>query len=192
MQIRGFINSLFSSVSYVLIDENSVWIVDVGDTDAIIEYIQSNDLCLKGILLTHCHFDHIYGLNSIIEVFPSVKVYTNEYGAQMLVSSKLNLSKYHETPFELQHPENIVVLDGATKVEPFAVYETPGHNPSCLTYVVGDAVFTGDAYIPGVAVVTNIPKANKEQAKQSKEKILSLAQGKIIYPGHEISSINHK
>jgi glyoxylase-like metal-dependent hydrolase (beta-lactamase superfamily II) len=186
MQINAFTNSLFSSVSYLLIDGNSAWIVDIGDADSIIQYINNNNLSLKGILLTHGHFDHIYGLNDIMASFPTIQVYTNEFGAQMLVSAKLNMSKYHETPFTFQYPENIVIVAENTEIAPFKVYETPGHNPSCLTFVTDDAIFTGDAYIPGIAVVTNLPKGNKEQAKQSVQKILDLASGRTIYPGHKL------
>jgi glyoxylase-like metal-dependent hydrolase (beta-lactamase superfamily II) len=104
----------------------------------------------------------------------------------MLVSAKLNMSKYHETPFEFQYPENIVVIGDETEIGSFKVYETPGHSPSCLTFVTDESVFTGDAYIPGIAVVTNLPKGNKEQAKQSVQKILDLASYKTIYPGHRL------
>jgi glyoxylase-like metal-dependent hydrolase (beta-lactamase superfamily II) len=166
--------------------ENQAYIIDPGDVIDVIHAIKQNNIELKGILLTHGHFDHIYGLNDIVASFPTVPIYTNEFGAQMLVSAKLNMSKYHETPFEFQYPENIVVIDDETEIGPFKVYETPGHNPSCLTFVTDEAVFTGDAYIPGIAVVTNLPKGDKEQAQQSVQKILDLASGKTIYPGHKL------
>ena len=44
---------------------------------------------------------------------------------------------------------------------------TPGHNPSCLCFEVGEYLFTGDSYIPGTKVVTNLPGGNKELAKES-------------------------
>lgn len=61
---------------------------------------------------------------------------------------------------------------------------TPGNNPGCLTMVLGDMVFTGDAYIPGVGANTQLPFANKEQAQQSR--ILRMADGKTIYSGHKV------
>ena len=67
------------------------------------------------------------------------------------------------------------------------VVATPGHHPSCLTFIIGDDIFTGDSYIPGVKVVTNLPKGNKKQAEESIEKILSLSEGKTIYPGHQVT-----
>ena len=76
------------------------------------------------------------------------------------------------------------MFDG-TKV---IVHYTPGHNPACLTYEVGDYLFTGDAYIPGVAVVTLLPEAEKSLAVRSQERIksLSLSPGRILCPGHEV------
>ena len=63
---------------------------------------------------------------------------------------------------------------------------TPGHNPGCITWAIGDAVFTGDAYIPGIKTVTNLPGADKALAAQSELSILKLAEGKQIFPGHKI------
>ena len=65
-------------------------------------------------------------------------------------------------------------------------YETPGHNPGCLTMVMGDLIFTGDAYIPGVKVNTQLPHADKVLARQSLERILRLAEGKRILSGHKV------
>ena len=52
--------------------------------------------------------------------------------------------------------------------------------------VMGDVIFTGDAYIPGVGVNTIPPKSNKKQAKESLERILKLAEGKTILSGHYV------
>ena len=64
------------------------------------------------------------------------------------------------------------------------VYETPGHAPSCLTYIIDKMAFTGDSYIPGVKVFTGFPHANKEQATASVERILQLSIDCQIMPGH--------
>jgi len=69
------------------------------------------------------------------------------------------------------------------------VYHTPGHNPSCLTYEIGDYLFTGDAYIPGVKVVTTLKGGDKAKAAESVERILRLAEGKTVCAGHEVDGI---
>ena len=67
------------------------------------------------------------------------------------------------------------------------VIATPGHNPSCLTFQIGDYLFTGDSYIPDVKVVTNLPGGNKKQAQESLSMILKLVEGKNICPGHLVT-----
>lgn len=47
-------------------------------------------------------------------------------------------------------------------------------------------LFTGDAYILGVKVVTTLKGGDKKLAAKSVERILKLAEGKIICPGHKV------
>ena len=66
------------------------------------------------------------------------------------------------------------------------VIETPGHCPSCLTYYTDKHVFTGDSYIPGVNVVTKLPKGSKIQAKESLDRILTLSENREVHSGHDV------
>lgn len=143
------------------------------------------------VLLTHAHFDHIYGLNRVLKFSPDAKVFTNEYGKEMLLNSRKNLSFYHETPFVFEYPESIVIVNDHDEIDfgkgmrAKALF-TPGHNPSCITWIIGDVIFTGDSYIPGINTVSNLPKGNKVQAIKSENLIKRLAIGKTIYPGHSV------
>lgn len=171
---------MFNSVSYKL----KQFIIDPGD-------VWDGFCNVSKVLLTHVHFDHIYGLNELMNISPDAKVYTNEFGKEMLLDAKKNLSFYHETPFVFERPENIVIINDGEEIDignglnAKAVY-TLGHNPSCITWIIGDAIFTGDSYIPGIKTVTNLPRGNKAQAIESENLIKQLAIGKIIYPGHKV------
>lgn len=181
------INTLFTSNTWVITFDEACWIVDCGDVEPIVQLIGEKPLA--GVLLTHAHFDHIYGLNELLDRFPDTPVYTNESGREALLDDRKNMSRYHETPFVLKHPECIKIIQDGDLVElcdnvTTKVIATPGHNDSCLTFVMDDAIFTGDAYIPGIKVVTKLPGGNKNIAKQSLEIIAKLSKGKTIYPGH--------
>lgn len=174
------INNLYNSKSYrindILIDPGDMWEGFEG---------------VNAVLLTHAHFDHIYGLNDLFARNPKAMVYTNEYGRMMLLDAKKNMSLYHETPFVFDYPEKIVVvndgdeIDFGDEIKAKAVFTT-GHNPSCITWVINDMVFTGDSFIPGIKTVTNLPGGNKNASLESEKLIMKLAEGRKIYPGHTI------
>lgn len=194
LQIKEIVNSIFTSKTYILYreGERKVWLVDIGDIEPVVSFLEEKKLTLAGVFITHAHFDHIYGLLSLLERCPDCKVYVTAYAKEGLASEKLNMSKYHEMPMAYSGENVVVVHEGEEMVlfdgEPaMKFYETPGHNPGCLTMVIGDMIFTGDAYIPGVGVNTIPPRSDKEQGRRSMERILKLAEGKVICAGHEVN-----
>lgn len=192
LSVFFFTNRVFNSRTYILSKEGSdeVWLVDCGDFDRVLERI--GDKKVVGVLLTHAHSDHIYGLDALMEHFPDVKIYTNEYGVEALRSPQKNISRYHsEYPdISIEAPENIRVLKDGDSLELLGVivqvYETIGHDPSCLTYIIEDKAYTGDAYIPGVKVFTGFPHSNRKQVQESVERILRLTSNCQIMPGHTV------
>ena len=195
MKVSHIVNSVYASRTYILTQEGCslVWLVDCGDVPPLMDYLSSmgGDLSIiKGVLLTHVHYDHIYGLSMLKKSFPSLQVFTNEYGKKALADIRMNYSKYHNDPI-VYESENVITCDEGSVIELFdgvqaKVYRTLGHSPSCLTYEVGDYLFTGDAYIPGVKVVTTLKGGDKAKAAQSVERILRLAEGKEICAGHGV------
>ena len=145
---------------------------------------------INHVLLTHAHFDHIYGLNEIIQRNPIVRIYTNEAGYSMLLNSKKNLSQFNATPFIVNHHDCIYTVVDNQSISlsegqsAKAIY-TPGHNPSCISWIIDNLLFTGDAYIPGIKTVTNLPGGDKLQAEESIIHIKALGNNRIIYPGHQ-------
>ena len=195
LQVSNIVNTIFTSRTYILSLGGSTefWLVDCGDVQPLLERMRSiagKGFTVKGVLLTHAHYDHIYGLPQLTVLYPQLKVYTNEAGKRALMDVRMNMSKYHDDPI-CYSEDNVVLCDEGTKITLFAgvsakVYATPGHNPSCLCYEVGDYLFTGDAYIPGVKVVTSLPGGDKTKATSSIGRILILAEGKIVCQGHEM------
>ncbi len=188
LEVKVAVGQVLDSLVYILSDgiSNDYYLIDIGDFDAA-QSILPKDANVRGVFITHGHHDHIFGLNELKITYPACVVYASEECAKMLASAKANLSYYVEMPVE--YTGEVSVLHDGDCIELFddvilKVIATPGHNPSCLSFLVNDYLFTGDSYIPGVKVVTNLPKGNRILAQQSVEIILSLAEGKTICPGH--------
>lgn len=181
MEVKRNVNKVFGSVTYRLGDV----VVDPGDS------LIFDDV--RAVLLTHAHFDHIYGLNELLKRSPDARVFTNSSGARLLLNARKNLSFYHGSPFVIDRPENIVTIDDDTSLEAWGLghiraYQTPGHHPSCITWAAGSHLFSGDAYIPGIKTPTNLPGGNRALAEDSLSLILELACGRILHPGHDLTA----
>lgn len=193
INIHQIINSVFTSNTFVL--QNSLgatFLIDIGDFEPILQLGVKE---IKGVFLTHVHYDHIYGLRRLFKQFPNCPIYTTEWGVEALASDKLNFSRYHGDPLII-NAENVIVVREGDNIQLFHnlsldVLETPGHNRSCLTFKVYNNIFTGDAYIPGIKVVTTLPNANKADAEASKKRIVAMARGMNLYPGHGDVYLNY-
>ena len=195
IQISYITNIFFSSRTYWLSNEHldKFWLVDCGDIEEVLVELPKG-VTIAGVLLTHVHFDHVYGLNKLLSLFPNCMVYTNDFGQKSLTDPRRNFSRYHTEveDFIFKHPDKVVVVGEGDKIELFEgvyadVYYTPGHDESCLCYEVEENLFTGDAYIPGVKTVTTFPHSSKKRALESDLRISSIARGMKVWPGHTIS-----
>ena len=194
IDIKYLTNCFFSSRTYWLSEkqENKIWLVDCGDVEEVIKQLSAQSF-IVGVLLTHVHFDHIYGLNKLMRMVPDCIIITNDFGQKSLTDPKRNFSRYHTEidDFVFEYPEKVMVVGEGEKIELFEgvyadVYYTPGHDESCLCYEVEENLFTGDAYIPGVKTLTTFPYSSKKKALESDLRISSLARGMKVWPGHTI------
>lgn len=188
IEVIRITNDISTSNTYIIKekDKSYCWIIDIGDVSKIEKCIVG--LSVKGVFITHTHFDHIYGINKFLEKHPESVVYTSKKGQISLANTKFNLSKYHNSEIEYKGDSEVLFNNDSIQIFPninLIVYDTPGHDWSCLTYKVGDYLFTGDSYIPGLKVVTIFPRANKTKAEESLNLIYSLIDDdSIICPGH--------
>ena len=189
MRLSWVENRVFSSRTYLLEEPGEpAWLVDCGCWERLLAQT-GREVALQGVLLTHAHYDHIYGLPSLLKRWPDCRIYTNAAGVEALASPRGNMSRYHEDPISITGEIIVMVGEGA-RIPLFSgveaeVFETPGHHPSCLTFLIGERLFTGDAYIPGEKVITTLPGGDKALAAASLERILNISEDRELYAGHE-------
>lgn len=111
-QLKRVVNSIFSSNTYVIthVINKYAYLVDCGNIETFSEI--TNDYIIKGVFITHSHFDHIYGLNKLIEHFPDCTIYISENGREGLFDDKRNFSLYHEEPLNFKGGNIHVVQNG--------------------------------------------------------------------------------
>lgn len=171
----------------------NVWVVDPGSSiDELIDWIDNNKKYVCAALITHAHFDHIMGLNKLINQYPKIEIYASPNATEGFLSEKLNGSYYQEIPFVINRKDYICVNEGDTiKMWDecvINVLETPGHGRDCLSFYIHGNLFTGDALIPGVKVYTKLKNSNKNDAINSINRLIrQFDANTMIWPGHEMN-----
>jgi hydroxyacylglutathione hydrolase len=177
---------------YIISDESgNCLIMDPGEESGrIINKVKSKELTPVAILLTHAHFDHIGAVDSIRDRY-NIPVYIHEEEQDWLLDPRLNGSaKYPGLPDIRTRKADILISDeGMMTVGPFEfeVRYTPGHSPGSVSYIFGPSRFAivGDTLFQHGVGRTDLPGGNTGVLLASiHDKLLSLDDDFIIYPGH--------
>lgn len=193
LEVVRFVNSRFTSNTYIIAhpEYENVWVVDPGDTDAVFGCMKAHSkTVISGILLTHAHFDHIYGMNEIVSRYPECIIYiANEYGKEALSNPKANGSRYtEEGPIVVDekaiiryYNETMLLWNGVE----MKTFNTPGHSDDSQCFVVDGMLFTGDTLIKDVRTVTKLKSGSVEKLEESMKMFAGLkGNGFKVMPGH--------
>lgn len=189
MRVERIVNTFLQSNTFVLsLDgKDVVCLVDVGDVNSILQKLGRRRV--GTLLLTHAHYDHVYGITELLTIFPDCMVYGSVHTLAALKNDKMNYSYYYDKPLRYMQHSECELYDGQDiplfdKLS-VKVLITPGHTPGSTCFVSGTHMFTGDAFIPYVNTVTKLKDGNESQAKQSVEIIKqNIFNGMMIHPGH--------
>ena len=177
-------NNAMGTNSYLFINDNKdCYIIDApSKLVKFQEIIEKEGLKVKYILLTHSHFDHIMGLQALLNKY-KVPLVCHKDEKIILNNSKLNLSNMvgDNMTFEAD-----IYLEGIKgKFDIFDYILTPGHTPGGVNYKIEKYIFTGDSLFNGSIGRTDFPMGDyKSLIKSLKERILVLDGDSILYPGH--------
>lgn len=181
---------------YVIRDEqNNCLIIDPGEESTkIITYIEREQLKPVAILLTHGHFDHIGAVDPVRDHF-NIPVYIHETEQRTLTDPVENGSmRYPGLPHvQNREADYLITTEGTMAVGSFTfeVRHTPGHSPGSLTFVFEKDGFAvvGDTLFQGSIGRTDLPGGDTETLLASiHNKLLTLDEEMIIYPGHGLAT----
>ena len=196
MQIFSICPKSFASNTYLLTSKHSAIVIDPSvSVDAITEKLKSENVILKGILLTHGHFDHIISIDTIRERY-DVPVYIHKDDACMLTDGKLNGFYLFFNRDCIHKPADILFKD-EFKIqlddESITVFQTPGHSKgsSCFVFTddkIGTSLVTGDTLFSNSVGRCDLYGGDKKELENSIKKMFSFDKNSPIYPGHGESS----
>lgn len=181
---------------YIVGDEEvkeTMCIDPAGDLDRILEMLQLLDMKLKYIYLTHCHADHIGALEELREKTGAtflIHRIENENLRNPEVNLTANLGiKNIEIDADARVDDGDLLHIGNIELK---VIHTPGHTSGGTSLYIEKEklVFTGDTMFKGTYGRTDLPTGSEKEIMNSiKNKLLTLPEDTVIYPGHGMPGI---
>ena len=177
---------------------SNCYLINSGEEYAIIDPTTPFDPSLytgklRYILLTHAHFDHILDINDWVE----------NTGAPVFLSSEevVALSDPMRNCYKLYNGTDNGYFGIATGLNDGDVLEfgdtqikiihCPGHTAGCATYLCDGNAFVGDTVFAGGGYGRfDLPSGNFVLLKDSINKLISLPDDTIFFPGHGESTTN--
>ncbi|MBR4051379.1 MAG: MBL fold metallo-hydrolase [Clostridia bacterium] len=177
---------------YVITDNatKSAVVIDPGvPSDELNDALLGFDL--KCILLTHGHFDHIFGCKALKEIYPNAEICIHSDDEICLENNEMNLAgDFEETPGVVADKllKNGDVIDFADTC--FYVLSTPGHSPGSVSYVdkKNKLIFSGDTLFCLTVGRTDFIGGNFEDMMASVKKLSEFDDDYAVYPGHNRST----
>lgn len=168
-------------------EDKQAVVIDPGDEgEKIFKLIKEKDYNIKYIIATHGHVDHISAIKYLKDK-TNAKVIIHKNDADALINPQKNLSVFLGYD-SIQGAANIEVTGGEDLVigkYKFKIIHTPGHTPGGICILLNKILFSGDTIFQRSIGRTDLPGGNhKELIKSIKEKIFTLEEDIIVYPGH--------
>lgn len=156
---------------YIVINEETLEcvVIDPGDeSNTIMDYIESNKLKCRAIMLTHGHFDHVGAVNAV----------AGQTGCTVYINPRDEGYKIGMSGMMFKLPEGGRYYDDGDEIceagLSFKVIATPGHTPGGVSLICEDALFTGDTLFRGSCGRTDLPGGDTETELRSIKKLCEL------------------
>lgn len=192
--IKQFVFNPFQENTYVLYQpQGEAIVVDAGcstesEFQELLDFVHSQNLTVKCLINTHCHIDHILGIDKLKKQF-GVKAYAHFDDfplLQMAPAHAMMFGLYLETvpaiDETLSHGD-LIELNG----DSLKVIHTPGHSRGGLCFYAEQERFilTGDTLFNLSIGRTDLAGGNYETLiKSIREQLMVLPDDVIVYPGH--------
>lgn len=155
--------------------------------DKVSQIVQREGLRLLYVLETHAHADHLSS-SQLLRRRHDAKVAIGERIREVQETFKnvfdLPALKTDGSQFDRLLRAGESLDAGSLSIE---ILSTPGHTPACLTFKIGDALFTGDALFMDDYGVgrCDFPRGSAETLYESIQTLYRLPDSMRVFPGHD-------
>jgi len=192
IQIMTFVLGPIENNTFLLIDDTNKSAVVIDPSfgiDPMYHYINRNSICIQQVLITHAHFDHIAGVNHLIDALPMRPLIGLHPGELVLWKDRGEALQYGFPLDPLPDPDHLFIdgetlgFDDITMV----VHHTPGHSPGHVIFSLPEikTIFCGDVIFAGSIGRTDLTGGDQTQLISSiQNKILNCPDDTRLLPGH--------
>ena len=195
VQVKAFTFNPFAENTYVLYDETfECVIVDAGCYDdsektQMVEFVDSMGLKPKELVNTHCHIDHVLGLQFLANKY-NLGLRFHQKDMPVFDSTQMVAQMYGIPNVELPpspvgfFEEGEIIEFGNSKLE---ILFTPGHSPGHVVFVEQKQkmIIGGDVLFHGSIGRTDLPGGDHQTLINSiKTKLLVLDDDFQVFSGH--------
>ena len=185
MKIDSLVLGSFAANCYLLWKNQHVLIVDPGSKSPKVQkLIDAQRGFVDGIYLTHGHFDHIAGVDSLANYY-NCSVYMNPLDIPLLANPYLNVSAGMEHEV-IVRSEIIALQPGINQIGEFAfeLIDAPGYSEGSSIMLWEGNMICGDVLFQGSIGRTDLFTGSNTKMIQTLEKIKQMEPNLKVYPGH--------
>jgi len=200
--VRGFFDPATHTITYLVSDPatGQAAIIDpvldfdapsartsTRSIDAVMAALRSSGLTLALVLETHAHADHLTAAAYLREATGvSIGIGARITQVQSAFAPLFGADDVRRdgAVFDHLYADGDAFTLGDLTVE---VIHTPGHTPACVSYRIGDTVFTGDTlFMPDYGTArTDFPGGDARTLYRSIQRLLALPNETRIFVGHD-------
>lgn len=203
MQIKAFFDAPTYTFTYVVWDEDTKdaviidpvldldpvsWKVSNHSAESLVAFVKESALKVHWIMDTHAHADHLSGMAVLKEALDAkTAIGANITAVQAVFADAFNLEGFLADGSQFDHliEDGEVLEAGSLKIKSI---NTPGHTPACMSYLIDDALFTGDTmFMPDFGTGRcDFPAGSAETLYDSiANKLYALPEETRVFVGHD-------
>lgn len=200
MNVSRFTFNMFGVNTYILWDNISkeAMIIDPGmvndnERKIVDSFIEENGLNMRYLVNTHMHIDHSFGISYMIQKY-GLKLACN-IADQFLAERLMEQARMFGLPMSISELEINMEFNDGDKLsiggEILNVMHVPGHSPGSIVIYAPESSFliSGDVLFDSSIGRTDLPGGNYKQLVDAiREKLMTLPDDTIVYPGHGLET----